>query len=62
MASIETGTANEVGTSYDPPAESSINTTERLVKIFEREILLGSNIKNHIPDYIMAGLEQLRSV
>ena len=58
----ETVTACEMATSYDPPALSPEETTARMVKIFEQEMRLGSNINNHIPNFILAGLEQLRSI
>ena len=32
------------------------NSTDRLMREFEREMLLGPNLSNHIPDFIAKGL------
>ena len=58
----DTGTSCEMGTSYEPPTETQDESTNRLMRIFEREMQLGPSLGAHIPSFISEGLAQLRSV
>ena len=45
-----------------PHLENKENAGERMMRIFEEEMLLGPNINNHIPSFIAEGLAQLKSL